>query len=94
MTRTDTKLAKCESCQIRKNARILKVVSRDREKKRYMFAVWRLYRYENVSPQQIAYFLGQSPSSVQQLIGEVFRMLCFSDKSCIFKDVFRETVGT
>jgi hypothetical protein len=55
-----------------------------------MYAIWRLYRYDNVSPQQIAFFLGESPSSVQQLIGEVFKALCLSDESCTFKKLFDE----
>jgi len=52
-------------------------------------AIYRLYRYCDVSPKEIAKFLKKKDTWVRERIGKIFKMLCLADKQCLFRDYFQ-----
>lgn len=72
--------------QIEKNLDIAKSA---KQKYRRDLAVYRLYRYCNLSPEEISQDYG-TVTTIKRIIGEVFGALCISDKACPFKDFFEK----
>lgn len=56
--------------------------------RRLIFAVYRLYRYFNATPELIAEFSWMPVSKVRDLIGEAFKEQCIKDSECVFKKFF------
>lgn len=57
------------------------------EIKRRNFAIYRLYRYCNLSPQKISHLTNFSLDIIKNIIADVFKYLCIADDKCIFKSV-------
>ncbi|MDH7478078.1 MAG: hypothetical protein QHH17_06835 [Candidatus Bathyarchaeota archaeon] len=55
--------------------------------RRKNFAIYRLYRYCDMSPEQIANATGKQPWYIQYIIGQVFKELCLKDRACAFKKI-------
>lgn len=55
------------------------------KRKRLIFAIFRLYKYCDLSPNQIAQKTHLSYARVTGYIGEAFRSECLQDDSCVFK---------
>jgi hypothetical protein len=76
---------------IKKNLIIIKKNLNDTSKikrKRLEFAIYRLYRYLNLSPKEISNITQIQETRVRAIIGKVFKYLCLTDTSCIFKPYF------
>lgn len=75
--------------QVEHNVRILTETSEYTQEYRWRrsAAIYRLYRYYDYKPQQLADLLGCSAHSIEKTIGEVFSYLCTHDDSCVFKEV-------
>lgn len=61
------------------------------------FAIYRLYRYCGLSPEEIQRILlergiSTTVQTLKKVIGETFGIICLSDKSCPFKKTFEEMV--
>ncbi len=52
---------------------------------RDMFAIWRLYQYNNLPIWLIAERIDRNEGTVQRIIGQVFKALCLTDDKCVFK---------
>ena len=77
--------------QIRRNYELITRLNHERDPvslARRNLAIYRLYRYCDKTPKEIAREIHGEESSIRRVIGETFKMLCVSDASCIFKDVF------
>lgn len=57
---------------------------------RKYLAIYRLYRYHNMTPKQIAYHASCPEDMVRKIIGLIFSELCRRDKKCVFRKYFRE----
>jgi len=69
---------------IRRNVEIAKSLIRFRDqksRKRLMFAIYRLYRYSGLSPNEISSAIGIPVSRVQFMIGKAFQGQCLKDDS-------------
>lgn len=82
--------------QINQNIIIIKELgtrAKGRNKLRFKLAIYRLYRYCDFSPKEIARRI-YSPKChltedrIRYIIGDVFKMLCQSDFSCVFRKYF------
>ena len=56
---------------------------------RRMFAIYRLYKYLNVSPKYISWRLNVSSNSINKIIGGAFRRICLTSDSCMFKEFLK-----
>jgi len=63
------------------------------ERLRRDLAVYRLNRYCDFSDKKIAEAVGLSVEKVKRIIGSTFRLLCMSDTSCIYRNIFFEDTG-
>jgi hypothetical protein len=57
------------------------------QQRRKIFATYRLYRYHNFAPLEIAIILGSKPQTIQRWIGEAFKEQCIQDIDCVFKTI-------
>jgi hypothetical protein len=85
--------------QIEKNVDIIKFVhTQDKPTKqqrmRKKIAVYRLYKNCNLTPKQIVEKTQMNITTVQNIIGKVFAVLCFNDDKCVFKPMLAPTVDS
>jgi len=57
-------------------------------------AVYRLNRYCDLSDKQIAEKVGLSIGIVGRIVGSTFRLLCMSDESCVYRNIFLDLDNT
>lgn len=72
--------------QIEKNLKILD--SCEKRTMRYCLAIYRLYRYCNYTPKDLAAETDLAEASVRAKIGQTFKILCIEDKTCVFRTVW------
>lgn len=58
------------------------------DSRRRNFAIYRLYRYCNLSPREISEVINCRKSTVERIIGRVFKENCAKDQKCPFKKFF------
>jgi hypothetical protein len=66
---------------------ILIYSNEDNSKFRRQLAVYRLFRYFDMQPDEIADLLHAPIGKVKWCIGEAFRQLCIRNDKCVFKNV-------
>jgi len=65
-----------------------------RDRTRFIFSIYRLYRYLNLSPSEISFLTKIPVGSVKSSIGQVFRELCSKQTQCVFKEYLAPSVRT
>lgn len=73
---------------IETNLQIIRFADGKHARLRKHLAIYRLYKYLDCSPKHIADLTDYSEGYIRQVIGEVFKALCLSDKECTFKHFF------
>jgi len=79
--------------QVEKNLKIIIDLLFRKDKKsriRKNMAIYRLYRWLEFTPKEIAEITTISETGIQLMIGSAFKELCLRDKTCIFKKFFSE----
>jgi len=64
------------------------LASREVPSYRKYFAIYRLYRYHNMSPKQIAHISSYEEHKIRDIIGLIFAELCKKDRKCVFRKYF------
>jgi len=59
------------------------------QRRRFLYTVYRLYRYLDVHPSHIAQLIHSKPSTINRYISNVFVEQCEQNQKCIFKDLYR-----
>lgn len=58
---------------------------------RKKLAIYRLYKYANLSSEEIARLTDQDETYVREIISDMFVALCLPDKKCVFRKILKET---
>lgn len=57
---------------------------------RWVMAIWRLYRYLDMSPKEISHRVKMSKTYIRGLVGSVYKHLCLTNKKCVLRDFLIE----
>jgi hypothetical protein len=88
--------------QIEKNYELIKKIGfehrgdkhlSNQQRLRRNLAIYRLYKYCNLSPTEIATQMLVSKGIIKNIIGNIFELLCLNDNSCVFKKILNQNRG-